>query len=65
MADEIDRANDRAQQNLELSIRAASASAPRLPAIGSCYNCDEPVADPKRFCDAACRDDWQLSHPGQ
>jgi hypothetical protein len=65
MADEADRANDRAQQNLELSIRAALTSAPSLPAIGSCYNCDEPVAESKRFCDAACRDDWQRAHPGR
>jgi hypothetical protein len=65
MADEIDRANDRAQQNLELSIRAAMSSKSSLPAIGSCYNCDEPVVDGKRFCDAACRDDWQRAHPGK
>lgn len=65
MADEIDRANDRAQQSLELNIQAARSSSPILPAIGSCYNCDEPITEGKRFCDAACRDDWQLAHPGR
>jgi hypothetical protein len=64
VADDIDRANDRAQQHLEQSIQAVRSAASSLPAIGSCYNCDEPIAETKRFCDAACRDDWQRAHPG-
>lgn len=32
-----------------------------LLAKGYCYNCNESLDDPeRRFCDADCRDDWQL-----
>jgi hypothetical protein len=65
MADEIDRANDRAQQFNEQSILAAIASAHPLQPIGTCYNCDDAVSEGLRFCDAECRDDWQRANPGK
>jgi hypothetical protein len=30
------------------------------PAVtGYCLNCGEPLPDGRRWCDAACRDEWQ------
>jgi hypothetical protein len=62
MADQIDQANERAEQFLAHSLGKA-ATVRRLTACGQCYNCDEPVEGDKTFCDADCRDDWQLRQP--
>lgn len=59
MADEIDMANDRAQQDLDLALAVAAAHAPPLPATGWCYNCAEPLNDDRRFCDKDCREDYE------
>lgn len=32
---------------------------PTIAATGECLNCEAPVADGRRWCDADCRDDWQ------
>lgn len=59
-ADPVDRAVVEQEAALAESLRLARASAPSpLPFIGSCYNCREPLADPLRFCDEDCRDDYQ------
>lgn len=57
MADEIDRANDLAQVLLDASIRNATKFEPKYPPMGKCYNCDEPLADGHRWCDALCQED--------
>jgi hypothetical protein len=57
--DEIDRANDRAQQFLDHSLATAAKAATLPAANGHCLNCEEVVADAERFCDCDCRDDWQ------
>lgn len=32
---------------------------------GRCYNCEEQVESPLRFCDADCREDWEKrNRPG-
>lgn len=31
----------------------------RLPSIGVCYNCEEPVGKGKVFCNADCADDYR------
>lgn len=28
-----------------------------LPAIGICYNCEEPIEDGLRYCDKSCEED--------
>lgn len=57
MADEIDRANDTAQQMLDLQL-AHREDVPRP--IGVCHYCAEPVPGDLRFCDIGCRDDWEF-----
>lgn len=60
MADEIDRAQERDAQFLADSLAAQQRRADhgRLPAMGYCHYCGEPVAGALRFCDAECRDEW-------
>jgi hypothetical protein len=60
MADEIDRAQDRDAQFLADSLAAQQRRADhaRLPAMGYCHYCGEPLLDAGRFCDVECRDAW-------
>ncbi|MFT3758456.1 hypothetical protein [Thauera sp.] len=61
MPDTADIAAEREQIDTALAIEAArkrSASSP-VP-CGRCYNCDEFLAEGLTFCNADCRDDWQL-----
>lgn len=55
MADDIDRANDQAQQMLDYQLRARKRS---LMPRGACYNCDDPLSE-GAFCCVECRDDYE------
>ena len=59
MADEIDIANDRAQQDLDAALARARCHEPPLTPTGRCYNCNEPVLAVALFCDSYCRDDYE------
>jgi RNA polymerase-binding transcription factor DksA len=54
---------DQAQENMEQL--AARQERPRpLPATGPeatgyCLNCGLPLPEPRRWCSADCRDDWE------
>lgn len=55
MSDEADVANE----EMELTLASArSKRVPSLPAIGQCYNCEEPLKVGV-FCDSDCRDDYE------
>ncbi len=59
-ADPIDRAVVEQERILKEHLRLAREKpVERLPYIGKCHNCGEPLADPLRFCDADCRDDHE------
>lgn len=53
---------DRAQVTVDLNFAEAMqeqrrrAEAERLPAIGCCHYCGEPLLDARRFCSTECRD---------
>ncbi len=57
MADEIDKANERAEEILEDALKVRRPEGP--PACGYCYNCSEFVGPEERWCDSDCRDDWE------
>lgn len=66
MADIIDRANDKAQDDLERCISAArSPGTSSIHPIGSCHNCLDQLPAGQLFCNCDCRDDWQLRNPGK
>lgn len=59
MADEADKGNDTADLTLAGYINAVRArSHLTMTPTGACYNCEEPVAPGRLFCDAACREDY-------
>lgn len=53
--DDLDRAQQREEQDRERSL-AAARSAPLLPATGNCHWCDASVSGEAHFCDSDCRD---------
>jgi hypothetical protein len=57
MADEIDRANDLAQQLLDATLTQKKPVGPSP--TGACLWCGEPLPDGRRWCSPECRDDWQ------
>ena len=66
MADIIDRANDRAEQDLDRAVQAARRVSGPDP-VGYCLSCgpDVPLPHPLRWCDGDCRDDWQKAQSSQ
>lgn len=46
------------QANVYKSKRSTTTQA----ATGFCLFCDEPLAPERRWCDAQCRDDWQVEN---
>ncbi|WP_443699663.1 hypothetical protein [Pseudomonas sp.] len=61
-ADPIDRASAEQEALLQAQLKAArdtAARAPKLLYTGKCYNCQEPLDDPDRFCDKYCTEDYE------
>ncbi len=66
MSDIIDDANDRAARDLALALAAARRPVrPEPTPCGACYNCDASVPPGACFCDADCRDDYELRRRGR
>ena len=59
MADDIDKANDCAQQFLDQALAAARRHEAGLIPSRWCYNCAAPMNDYRLFCDRDCRDDYE------
>lgn len=54
---------DQAQQNQMNEIKNRLKNRPKpliLAPKSACYYCDEELVNPKLFCDADCRDDYEL-----
>ena len=59
MADDADTTQERAEREGPALI--AASKKPEAPkANGFCLSCAAPVADNVRFCDADCRDDYEI-----
>lgn len=58
--DDADITGERAEVEMERRLKAAHDFAPEAKACGMCLNCAEPVPDGRRWCDAECREDWEL-----
>jgi hypothetical protein len=56
--DDADLSQQRMERELELAMMARKRQ-PEMPPTGSCYNCGEAVIADARWCDNACRDDWE------
>lgn len=59
-ADPLDRAVVEQERLLEEQLRVAKSTiTPQKPYRGTCYNCDELLTPPNRYCDSDCRDDHE------
>jgi hypothetical protein len=56
--DVIDQAQQQIEQALERALKQRRAE-PEASPTGRCLWCGEPLPEPLRWCDAACRDDWE------
>lgn len=57
--DDADRAEDLIEHAIEDGIEEARRTPPGPEAIGYCLFCGTPLLSGRRWCGAACRDDWQ------
>lgn len=57
MSDIIDTANDYAEVLTEAARQYRKPEGPK--ATGFCLNCDEAVAEGRRFCDFDCMTQWE------
>lgn len=63
-ADIIDQASHLEEMERQHQLnRVRESAANTIKATGNCLNCDEPLDDNRRWCDADCRDDWQRRNP--
>lgn len=60
MPDIFDMAQAAEQRERDLLLKMRNRG-PQAAATGRCLNCGEQVPEPRRWCDADCRDDWQGS----
>lgn len=60
MTDIIDHASDREQMDRDRAIDAARTAQPAAKANGHCLWCNAALAQGQRWCDAECREDWEL-----
>ena len=58
--DILDMADQQAETQLRASLSARREQGPT--ATGYCLNCDEPLPEGHRWCDAGCRNDWQKEY---
>ena len=66
MTDVSDQATFREEQERELSLAAARKNtAPTLLATGRCHHCEAHIGPERRFCDADCRDGWEINRQAQ
>jgi len=63
MSREHDQASDIEQLARDTSLLAARNYESMAKATGKCLNCFKPLKNDMRWCNSACRDDYQRWHP--
>ncbi len=65
MADVVDVANDHAEmlERMKINEVRQRSGKQEVEATGACLNCAAKVVEPRRWCDAVCRDEWQERKP--
>ncbi len=58
MTDDADRTDSKIEAAILDGIQRVR-SGPALTWSGVCHYCDSEIAEPLRFCDADCRDDFE------
>jgi hypothetical protein len=60
MADIIDKANDLVEMTEKFALESLRSQKPKALFTGFCLHCEIVVEEPKRWCDADCRDQWEV-----
>lgn len=60
MSNIADQADAVIAHDLRVNIHRASRHDALPAATGHCHNCGQPLPDKRRWCDAACRDEWLI-----
>lgn len=60
MTDICDKADQTIEQQFKAALYQSCRDTPDLAANGECHFCGETIAAGKRWCDASCRDDWEI-----
>lgn len=61
MTDIYDQASNREQLDRDLAVNSARKANPEALAIGHCLWCNAELFGAQRWCDADCREDWELA----
>lgn len=65
MADMADIANEHIERENEALLLRNRITQPAITSSSHCLHCGQKLRDakrkPRRWCDADCRDDWQLA----
>lgn len=59
MSDEVDVSNDNIERDLSIARKVSASRKPEAFHTGECLFCTAQLEDPKRWCDADCRDAWE------
>ena len=62
MSDEADRADRAIEAAIEDAIATARRARREARATGRCLWCGKKTGGGRRWCDSACRDDWERRH---
>lgn len=57
--DEVDFANELVEKTVQTATMAAGAFKSGIPYVGYCYDCENALEAPKRWCDSHCRDQYE------
>lgn len=60
MADDVDMMQERLEKEEAIRRKYRDKSTNTIVATGWCLNCSAKLDSGLRFCDADCRDDWEL-----
>lgn len=63
--DIYDQATMKEEQERDALLAMTRSRQPSIVPKGCCYNCNEKLRRPQLFCNADCRDDWQLRNPNK
>jgi hypothetical protein len=61
MTDIVDKANDFIEEQINKTILKCKTAVPLHAARGVCLNCDQPLPLQRRWCNANCRDEYELT----
>lgn len=62
--DEADQANDNIARDEAIAIKVTANRGPEVDSTGVCLYCTEELTDGRRWCDADCRNAWQVKNRG-